>query len=60
MGSGNPSLVRAGDLVITDAFRDNATFTTVLGPTSIPEPGTFGLMGLGLAGVGFMRRKRKR
>jgi hypothetical protein len=27
-------------------------------PTSVPEPGTLALFGLGLAGVGFMRRKK--
>ena len=28
------------------------------GPTAVPEPGTFVVFGLGLAGLGYMRRSR--
>jgi hypothetical protein len=35
---------------------DNMTYTTV---TSVPEPGTYVLMALGLAGIGTISRRRK-
>lgn len=33
-------------------------FTAVTPPTTVPEPSTFGLLGVGLLGLGFMRRRR--
>jgi len=38
------------------ALLDNVAITS---SSSVPEPASFGLLGLGLAGVGFARRKRK-
>ena len=35
---------------------DNVTYGTA---TSVPEPGTLALFGIGLAGMGFMRRRKK-
>lgn len=38
----------------------HTTFYTRNGTTTIPEPGTLGLLGLGLAGLGLARRNRKK
>jgi PEP-CTERM motif len=35
------------------------TIDGTLGSASVPEPATLSLFGLGIAGVGFMRRRKK-
>ena len=45
------------------AFLDNSTITGVWDAesftTSVPEPGTFALFGIGLVGIGLVRRRRQ-
>lgn len=45
------------DMDDVDAGRDQ--FFVISGPLSVPEPGTLGILGLGLLGVGLMRRRNK-
>jgi hypothetical protein len=40
-------------------FNGTVTFSPELAPRSVPEPGTLSLLGVGLAGVGLMRRRKK-
>lgn len=50
------ALFRGSDVTSYDlTFR---TFADNAGPTGVPEPATFGLLAIGLAGFGFMRKKR--
>jgi len=42
-----------------DAYNDNQTyFTTAISASEVPEPGTLSLLGLGIAALGFARRKQ--
>ena len=54
----NIDLFVSGGLAVGPPFDDFGTFTFAP-QSSVPEPATLGLMGLGLAGLGFARRKRK-
>lgn len=49
----DPGIQRTGNWALDILNVDNAT-----GPASVPEPATIALVGLGLAGLGFSRRKQ--
>jgi len=50
----------SGDFAIDNINLTTAPVGGTPPPTGIPEPGTLGLVGFGLAGFGWMRRKMKR
>ena len=53
-GAGSFAFVGGGSVQLTG--NDSLTFTATVG--AVPEPATLGLLGLGLAGLGFRRRRQ--
>jgi len=56
LGAGNYLLKVSTDFGVDPPF--TITFNTPVSASQIPEPATLALFGLGLAGFGFLRRKR--
>ena len=59
----NSSIIPAGGGVVLDCglFTDlSFTWDGIAYAASVPEPGKLSLLGLGLVGVGFMRRRNKK
>lgn len=63
---GSPNTNRYVNFFFTDGWFDTVKFTSTNyafesdnhAVARVPEPGTIGLLGLGLAGLGFMRRRK--
>jgi hypothetical protein len=52
------SALARGDFISGGVVRIDDLVLTITSEATVPEPGTLAIFGLGLAGLGFMRRRR--
>ena len=58
-GSGMGSLLPSGGISLGPVFLTDGVFAMNLAPATIPEPATITLFAVGLAGLGFLMRRRR-